>query len=68
MYGNYGLRPGEKVKFIRKENGRILTKIVEVVKEYPYFVLVEITGKIGNFQTCINKSWIYAHEAKLKRV
>ena len=41
-YGFYGLKPGERIKFTKKENGKKVSKVVKVVKEYPYFVLVEV--------------------------
>lgn len=67
-YGWYGLKPGEKINFTKKENGRKISKIVKVVKEYPYFVVVEVTGKVGNYCTSINKSWVYTKEAFIARV
>lgn len=67
-YGFYGLKPGERIKFIKKENGKKVSKVVRVVKEYPYFVLVEVTGKIGKYCTCINKSWVFTKEAFIARV
>ncbi len=36
-YGFYGLKPGERIKFTKKENGKKVSKVVKVVKEYPYF-------------------------------
>lgn len=67
-YGFYGLKPGERIKFTKKENGKKVSKVVKVVKEYPYFVLVEVTGRIGNYCTSINKSWVYTKEAFIVRV
>lgn len=67
-YGWYGLKPGEQIKFTKKENGKKISKVVKVVKEYPYFVLVEVTGKIGKYCTSINKSWVFTKEALIARV
>lgn len=67
-YGWYGLMPGEKIKLTKKENGKKVSQIVKVVKEYPYFVLVEVNGRIGNYCTSINKSWVYIKEAFIARV
>ena len=41
-YGFYGLKPGERIKFTKKENGKKVSKVVQVVKEYTHFVLVEV--------------------------
>ena len=67
-YGWYGLMPGEKIKFTQKENGKKVSKIVKVIKEYPYFVLVEVTGRIGSYCTSINKSWVFTKEVGIARV
>lgn len=58
-YGFYGLQPGERIKFTKKENGKKVSKVVKVEKEYPNFVLVEVAGRMGNYCTSINKSWIF---------
>ena len=67
-YGFYGLKPGERIKFTKKENGKKVSKVVQVVKEYPYFVLVEVAGRMGNYCTSINKSWVYTKEAFIARI
>lgn len=67
-YGFYGLKPGERIKFTKKENGKKVSKVVKVVKEYPYFILVEVAGRMGNYCTSINKSWIFTKEALIARV
>lgn len=68
MYGRYGLKSGEKIKFITKEAGRQVSKIVKIVKEYLFFILVEVNGQGGKYKTCINKSWIFTKEAKSARI
>lgn len=68
MYGHYGLKPDEMIKLITKEAGRQVSKIVKVVREYLFFVLVEVNGQGGEYKTCINKSWIFTKEAKIARV
>ena len=67
-YGFYGLKPGERIKFTKKENGKKVSKVVKVVKEYPYFVMVEEDGRMSNYCTSINKSWVYTKEAFIARV
>lgn len=68
MYGNYGLNPGERIKFTEKVNGKKASKVVKVIKEYSYFILVEVTGRIGNYCTSINKSILYTKETFISRV
>ena len=67
MYGHYGLKPDERIKFTTKETGKKVTKKVKVVKEYPFFILVEVTGRGGSYRTCINKSGIFLNEVKIAR-
>ena len=68
MYGHYGIRPGECIKLTTKETGKKVIQKVNVVKEYPFFVLVEVTGRGGSYRTCINKSSVFLNEAKIARV
>ena len=60
--------PGKGIKFTKKENGKKVSKVVQVVKEYTHFVLVEVAGRMGNYCTSINKSWVYTKEAFISRV
>ncbi len=60
MYGCYGLKKGDRIK-VTNEKG---SKKVTVVKEYPFFILVD-TGK---YQTSINKSSVYTKEVLLAKL
>ncbi len=66
MYGHYGLMPGESIRFTTKEAEKKVTKKVKVIKEYPLFVLVEVSGLGGSYRTSINKSWIFLKKQKLQ--
>lgn len=68
MYGYYGLKPGEFIKFTTKEAGKKVTKKVKVIKEYPFFVLVEVFGLGGTYRTCVNKSRVFLKEVTIARV
>lgn len=68
MYGWYGLIQGERIRVTKKENKRTISKMVKVIKEYPYFILVEVKGRISNYPITINKSWIYCKEASIERI
>lgn len=68
MYGWYGLIPGEQIRVTKKEHKRTISKMVKVIKEYPYFILVEVKGRISNYQITINKSWICCKEATIESV
>ena len=68
MYGCYSLTAGERIRFSRKEHKKIISKVVKVIKEYPYFILAEATGVTNNYPITINKSWIYCKEASIERI
>lgn len=60
MYGWYGLKSGDRL-IVSKGKKK---KKVTVVKEYPFFVLVDT----GAYKTCLNKSLVYTKEAVLQRI
>lgn len=63
-YGWYGLKPGDRLKVTKGTGKNKETRRVTVVKEYLYFVIVDM----GRYETSINKSSVYTNEVKLTRL
>lgn len=63
-YGWYEFKPGDKLKITKGNVKNKETRRVTVVKEYPYFVIVDM----GRYETSINKSSVYTNEVKLTRL
>lgn len=60
MYGWYGLKSGDKLLITHAKK----KKKVTVVKEYPFFVVVDT----GTYRTCLNKSLVYLNEVTFQRI
>ena len=45
-----------------KDVRKTLTREAKVLKEYPFFILLEVKGNGGKYRTCINKTDLFTKE------